>query len=46
MNVVAEEEVSSRVRFPPQLPELIKTHNTNSPTFCSDAVKAEELTTR
>ena len=46
MNMVAEEKVSTRVRLPPHLPELIKIHNTNSLTFCSDEVKAMELKTR
>jgi len=44
MNVVAEGEVSTSVRLPPQRPELDKLHNTNSPTFCSDEVKAVEVT--
>ena len=38
MNVEAEEEVNTSVRLPPSLPELVKTHNANLPTFCSNDV--------
>ena len=44
MNVGAEEEVTTCVRLPPSLPEIVKTHTANLPTFCSNDVRGVQTT--
>jgi len=34
MNEGAQKEVCTYMKLPPSLPELVKTHNANLPTFC------------